>query len=103
MIERTTRQDRARRPDLRTTWFVCAPHRTSLARPNRPFGLRHATRAGTRYTACGIPTLGWATFWDQPFQVADDGVCRACLDVVLGDMRRAAELARRRRASSVPR
>lgn len=80
--------------DLTAAWFVCTPHRTSLARPHQPFGLRHAQRAGGKFTACGIPTLGWATFWVERFRVGSDATCSQCSSAIVADMRRAANGAR---------
>lgn len=62
-------------------WLVSSrhartPHPDDAA--SRPYGLQHARRVGARYTACGLPALGWRYFWDMTFGDEPESCCPQC-------------------------
>jgi hypothetical protein len=67
-------------------WLVSSRH-ARTPRPSdaasRPYGLQHARRVGSAYTACGLPALGWRYFWDMRFGEEPDSTCAECLYAVV--------------------
>ena len=64
-------------------WFVTAPHLDIRDPAGRhPLGIRHARRSQDAYTACGIPTMNWRTFWHLPFDRGSGHACVDCLRAV---------------------
>lgn len=79
-------QDRGAPPRALPEWLVSSPHARRPPHPDdrapRPYGLHHARRVGSPYTACGLPAQGWPFFWDLPFGRDLTSSCPACVDAI---------------------
>ena len=67
------------RPTLKQSLLVTAPQRQpSHLDGRRPWGTVHVRRDGSTQTVCGLPTVGWFVFWQQPFDAHGPQACAAC-------------------------
>ena len=64
------------------TYFVTAPYRLTVGEWPidrwAPKGGTHARRAGTAFTACGLPALEWPIFWEYQFAGSREDACPRC-------------------------
>lgn len=67
-------------------WLVSTPHRlvgvNGGGSAPLPWGLRHARRMGSTWTACGLPALSWRIFHESPFGSDTADECGACAHAV---------------------
>ena len=69
------------------SYFVSARHGTFVHDNGgtswQPFGVQHARKVGSPFTACGLGALDWRIFWELPFLSAPAAAaCEECMVAV---------------------
>lgn len=78
-----------------SNWLVTARHLDPRHPEGRyPWGDWHIRLDRTDFTACGLSTAGWRTFWHLRFEAEAEKACETCAAAIGAPPRQVADVVR---------